>query len=1151
MTSLLDNEQVRHIDSLLEDGRLEDALSTMYTIVEQRHNSNALSIELRKTGSRLREFRREYEHGRVHFDQWTIERSKARDIVFGLWERVKSVSHTAFDEGSGWTALQEAERQYRHTLIKRFETFQPLGSDNEIRLESVYRDLAIYREYSSPYYKSREALMDELRLTEHSELLDLVRRDLGTSIASLLQQLQSTHNEFSMQPHATAGRDNVSEQLLKEPPLIADLSRLESPEQLSALLAARLSRDVVRSIAYDLNYKAGSLTTVLAEDRPVFATAGTLLDEKGALRRLLAKASATPESLLPKDMLGAVAHWRDRIFVEIAKYEKNKETVTLQDALDLWRNVVVLGHPGGGKTTLLHHTALTLARENAAILPVYVRLRDLNPPSAQDPPINLWTEVTRQLGFPTLDHRLFGEQGRRVLFLFDGLDEVDERWRSHVAHDIESTLSRIESASSVTTCRILGYSDYLKYKSLELSELTSEQIHAFVEDWFSHDGAIASTLLRRAHRSARMWRTLRNPFLLTMTCIAFAKAGGRDLRHCELYRVATRALLEVREKQKGLRRQEFATRDNDALLMRIAALLLEAGKELFTIESIITTTGLSGIKRQIDDIANVSGILRLLSDQDYGFAHLSLQEFYAAWQYHERGQSPIHLIASPRYWEMARQYCGMCSSDLANAFIRDAMDTAIAGESWRVVVFLCSCVAQVQDPAPDLVRALAQRIGTAFLGESVEGDDNTAIETALFERSREGESREMVAIALSELVEYDRSGATHDVLERLFRQDSSARFVAADVLATSSDSEKLAMLGRLLCELPYYQARDLITHLQKTTSPTLIDVYWHALRGEASLLALHSLMEVARALDIDVTDKMEYLLHADSSGGFDLEGFCLRLARDVPPGLFARTEEVFDIYIEHVSAYTQRERPVNRFTQREEAPDEFVMRLMEEQLHIPESRKDDFRMELMGYIGSFACNDTPVFLEETRLGPIVKQLLAHDHMTGFSGKLRRRWTPVVRSAAPTGIQWDGNTLFPGVLPFTIYEAITNCPFHLTLVKLMCSDAMFHKCGPPSDGWIRGLSTIMRRAARSRVTEDSYRMRMGIGWSKRMADYVERYREQNRHWSVQVEACQPSIASAVARWSSRWSEVDNALFSAMLSNNAIALTSNDPIWQVVV
>ena len=59
-------------------------------------------------------------------------------------------------------------------------------------------------------------------------------------------------------------------------------------------------------------------------------------------------------------------------------------------------------------------------------------------------------------------------------------------------------------------------------------------------------------------------------------------------------------------------------------------------------------------------------------------------------------------------------------------------------------------------------------------------------------------------------------------------------------------------------------------------------------------------------------------------------------------------------YIDNVKAYTQRERVRNKYTGQDEEPDERLMRSIEEKIDIPENRKDDFRREIMNYIGALA-----------------------------------------------------------------------------------------------------------------------------------------------------------------------------------------------------
>jgi serine protein kinase len=59
-------------------------------------------------------------------------------------------------------------------------------------------------------------------------------------------------------------------------------------------------------------------------------------------------------------------------------------------------------------------------------------------------------------------------------------------------------------------------------------------------------------------------------------------------------------------------------------------------------------------------------------------------------------------------------------------------------------------------------------------------------------------------------------------------------------------------------------------------------------------------------------------------------------------------------YVDNIKAYTQKEKVKNKYTGQDEEPDERLMRSIEEKIEIPESRKDDFRREIMNYIGALA-----------------------------------------------------------------------------------------------------------------------------------------------------------------------------------------------------
>jgi len=59
-------------------------------------------------------------------------------------------------------------------------------------------------------------------------------------------------------------------------------------------------------------------------------------------------------------------------------------------------------------------------------------------------------------------------------------------------------------------------------------------------------------------------------------------------------------------------------------------------------------------------------------------------------------------------------------------------------------------------------------------------------------------------------------------------------------------------------------------------------------------------------------------------------------------------------YIDAIKAFTLKEKVKDRFTGQDIDPDERLMRSVEEKIEIPENRKEDFRREIMNYIGALA-----------------------------------------------------------------------------------------------------------------------------------------------------------------------------------------------------
>jgi serine protein kinase len=75
---------------------------------------------------------------------------------------------------------------------------------------------------------------------------------------------------------------------------------------------------------------------------------------------------------------------------------------------------------------------------------------------------------------------------------------------------------------------------------------------------------------------------------------------------------------------------------------------------------------------------------------------------------------------------------------------------------------------------------------------------------------------------------------------------------------------------------------------------------------------------------------------------------------EVQRAISADEEAISKLAANYIKAYTLREKVKNKYTGQDEDSDERLMRSIEEKIDIPENRKDDFRREIMNFIGAKA-----------------------------------------------------------------------------------------------------------------------------------------------------------------------------------------------------
>ncbi len=340
--------------------------------------------------------------------------------------------------------------------------------------------------------------------------------------------------------------------------------------------------------------------------------------------------------------------------------------------------LVVLGDPGAGKTTLLKHLALCLARGEGQALGLGARLPVLVPLAAWA--AALAVENVALVDFVADDLRARGVElplralldealaGGQALLLLDGLDEV----RS--AGERQLTASRLldffhahrkAGNKFVLTSRIVGYRE-VRLVADGLGECTlvdfeDGEIEAFASRWTAAveraaqgDALLAARearrerdeLLRSVHHNRGVRALAANPLLLTILALMKRQGVALPERRVELYQRYVETLLKHWNLARGLDRPPARDLDVVETLRVLAPLALfmhEASPGVGLVKRADVRAKLQEIyrargaadpqvaaRRLLEDLRTHAGLLLERGPGQYGFIHLTFQEYLAA-----------------------------------------------------------------------------------------------------------------------------------------------------------------------------------------------------------------------------------------------------------------------------------------------------------------------------------------------------------------------------------------------------------------------------------------------------------------------------------------------------------------------------------------
>lgn len=398
------------------------------------------------------------------------------------------------------------------------------------------------------------------------------------------------------------------------------------------------------------------------------------------------------------------------------KEDKPREIAAIAGENDY---LLIRGEAGSGKTTLLKHMAYSLINgENVwglgGRLPVLVFLKELKAlgdtlkkeipnKSSAETLLGEYVEKVAENGLDRKTIRAYAAAGK-ILFLVDGLDEIESGFRNFVAAALGEFRTCHHGCKMVLTGRRHGIEGAVTSRFgdrlVDMLDLVDDQIETFIRNWFLWlYGRESITGQKTAERMISELKThqdidilKRNPLMLTAMCILYDDEKTLPEQRAELYKKFITHLLTKR----------FGDDYN-----RVHRYLKELAHDMF----MAGEKGVDGLKaKQIlkkyypddtqDDlnqrfatIENDSGMMRLESGK-YRFSHLTFQEFLTATHMIDKEAAdyanPIRDHWDDEgYKEVIELYIGFLSMDnsgMAHRIVKDALMEKDDGEypRWRL-----------------------------------------------------------------------------------------------------------------------------------------------------------------------------------------------------------------------------------------------------------------------------------------------------------------------------------------------------------------------------------------------------------------------------------------------------------------------------------